>query len=149
MGYYSHFTLYVQGATESDLYAIMHWIHSESQNDRYPNSSNENEFGYNFDREWWNDGNSDIFYTNDIMKWYDVEDDLRALSAAFPAIIFMMEVEGDDRDDNWRLYATNGVIQASKGHIVYAPVDIKWNECPFGHQPEQKQNHGREMPRLF
>lgn len=53
------------------------------------------------------------------MKWYDHDEDMLALSKAFPNIVFVLTGEGEDRDDNWISYYKNGQIEVCHGRIVY------------------------------
>jgi hypothetical protein len=53
------------------------------------------------------------------MKWYDHQDNMIDLSKEFPDVMFMLEGEGEERDDNWRLYVCNGEWELCTAKIVF------------------------------
>lgn len=56
------------------------------------------------------------------VKWYDVEDDLKALSSKIPNIhltMFVLYSEGL----RWQFHALNGKTQRCYGYVVYEPFD--------------------------
>lgn len=63
----------------------------------------------------------DSFYgcLGDSLKWYNHRDDMIDLSKEFPDVIFMLEGEGEERDDNWRLYVQNGEWEEVYATIVW------------------------------
>jgi hypothetical protein len=63
----------------------------------------------------------DSFYgcLGDCLKWYDHHDNMLDLSKEFPDVIFMLEGEGEERDDNWRLYVHNGEWEETHATIVW------------------------------
>lgn len=56
---------------------------------------------------------------DDTLKWYNHKEDMIALSKEFPDVIFMLEGEGEERDDNWRLYVQNGEWEVVHATIVW------------------------------
>jgi hypothetical protein len=61
--------------------------------------------------------------TNDEVKWYDAEDDLREISKEFPEVLFELHGEGEDVGDIWNEYFKNGKVQYCKAEIVIPPFD--------------------------
>ena len=53
------------------------------------------------------------------MKWYDHMDDMQALAAAFPQYQFVLEGEGEERDDIWREYYKGDQFICSTARIVF------------------------------
>ena len=63
----------------------------------------------------------------DEAKWYDHEQDMRAISTFFPDVVFCLHGEGEDRDDLWNKYFKNGEMEACYARIEYdTPVNIEW-----------------------
>lgn len=52
-------------------------------------------------------------------KWYDVHDDLTKISKKHPEIIIQVEVEGENRDDNWKARYLNGESESVRAKIVF------------------------------
>lgn len=52
-------------------------------------------------------------------KWYTHEDDMVALSQAFPGVLFTLTGEGEEAGDLWRKYFLNGRKQIAKAKIEY------------------------------
>ena len=53
------------------------------------------------------------------MKWYDHKNDMYTLSTEYPDYIFLLEGIGEEHDDQWRLYACDGVMEEVRAKIVY------------------------------
>jgi hypothetical protein len=60
---------------------------------------------------------------SDRCKWYRHETDMKSLSRHFPALIFMLEGEGEETKDLWIKYFKNGKMQACPGKITYDEYD--------------------------
>lgn len=63
--------------------------------------------------------------SNDSCKWYDHEEDMRAMSQAIPDVVFKLHGEGEENDDIWDSYYLNGKSQTHKARIVIDPLDEK------------------------
>ena len=61
----------------------------------------------------------------DSVKWYDHEDDIKALSKQFPEIVFTLSGEGEEAGDVWKKYFKDGKVQVAQAEIVVAPFDPK------------------------
>lgn len=59
---------------------------------------------------------------SDSMKWYDHEDDMRKVAAAFPDVKFELYGEGEDRDDTWREFYWGDKFDSDTAQIVWGPV---------------------------
>lgn len=74
--------------------------------------------------------NSDTYYgiepdgrSADECKWYDHEKDMVKLSNLFPSVLFEMEGEGEESDDQWRRYYLAGKCQYVRAKIVFDDYD--------------------------
>lgn len=56
-------------------------------------------------------------------KWYSHEEDLVRFSLEHPARLFVLNGEGEEARDIWRLYVLNGKCCREKAQIVIAPFD--------------------------
>jgi hypothetical protein len=56
-------------------------------------------------------------------KWYDREDEMRALSRQFPGVLFTLKGEGEDTGDLWNLYVKDGKAFCAKAQIIIEPYD--------------------------
>lgn len=54
-------------------------------------------------------------------KWYDSDDDLTEVSKEFPETIIEMDVEGEERDDNWTIRVKNGEKEIVRAVTVTPP----------------------------
>lgn len=52
-------------------------------------------------------------------KWYGWREELTAVSAKFPNLLFEIEGDGEDSDDFWKARIKNGECEIVKGKIVY------------------------------
>lgn len=63
---------------------------------------------------------SDGYFSScDSAKWYEHEEDIGKLSMEFPEVHFVLQGEGDNRDDIWEKHFINGRIQRCHAEIVY------------------------------
>ena len=69
-----------------------------------------NENLLNYVMKYWNKPLSDILENNVDMetKWYEHDDDMLNLSAEFPDFVFILDGEGEGKDDVWRSFYKNG-----------------------------------------
>ena len=56
---------------------------------------------------------------DDSLKWYDHFEDMLSLSVEFPDVVFILEGEGEERDDNWRLFVQNGMWEEVRARIMW------------------------------
>ena len=88
---------------------------------------NENSFGifnnYSFDTFY----NTAYFESYDEHKWYEHDKDMIEISAMFPNVVFCLHGEGEEHDDLWNAYYSNGKSETCCARIVYDdPKTIKW-----------------------
>ena len=56
-------------------------------------------------------------------KWYDHDEDMRAVSRRFPDRLITMYGQGEDHDDLWYAYFKNGKMQHCQAKITFDPYD--------------------------
>ena len=54
-------------------------------------------------------------------KWYDWKEDMAALSARLPEVLFTLEGAGDSPGDIWQAYFKGGLIQYWKANLECPP----------------------------
>ncbi len=60
------------------------------------------------------------------MKWHNHKYDIMQLSQAYPEARFLLEGEGAESGDIWRLYAKNGMYKKIYAEIVFE--DAGWSD---------------------
>jgi len=63
------------------------------------------------------DGNS-----GDSCKWYDHEQDMRAISLKFPDVTFKLYGDGEEQGDLWHKYFRNGKMQECRAVVTIPPL---------------------------
>ena len=63
------------------------------------------------------------FSSYDTAKWYDWEEDMRKVSAAFPEVHFTLHGEGEENGDLWYAHFLGGMMQYCPAKIVYDEFD--------------------------
>lgn len=56
-------------------------------------------------------------------KWYEYEEDMLAISRAFPDYIFQLDGKGEESGDIWRKYFYRGQMQGGKVQIIFPELD--------------------------
>lgn len=81
---------------------------------------------------WFDYAGKEIFgwWANE--KWYDWEEDMTALSKKFPNFLFLLEGDGEHRDDVWGAYFLDGLIMRNARKIVVEASDPGLLEQPCG-----------------
>ena len=102
MGYYTAYSLEVQDATKEQLDDICTFL------------KERNVINYALD---------EYFECCEIVKWYDHDDDMLALSERFPDLLFCLHGEGEDNTDLWNTYYRDGKMQVCRAEIVYPEFD--------------------------
>lgn len=100
IGYYTRFKLTVTGETDIDVIGEF-----RNENDYAEGALDEN-------------GRS-----AGECKWYDCKEDVLELSKKHPNILFLLEGEGEEAGDVWRLYARNGKSCYQKAKMVFEQFD--------------------------
>lgn len=63
------------------------------------------------------------YYFDERSKWYDWQDNMRALSKQFPFVTFHLHGEGEENGDIWDAHFRNGKMQLCKAQISIEPFD--------------------------
>jgi hypothetical protein len=61
--------------------------------------------------------------TEEPIKWYEYDENMREVSIKYPALLFTLHGEGEASDDLWCAYYQNGKCQRVDAEITYAPHD--------------------------
>lgn len=64
-----------------------------------------------------------VYLTGEECKWYECENDLKALSEKFPDALFVIERIGEVSPDMERIYSKNGQSTSIKPEIVWPEFD--------------------------
>lgn len=63
------------------------------------------------------------FYSFDAVTWYDHDDDMRKVSAAYPDVLFELNGNGENSGDIWKTYYKGGKMQHTEATITFDPFD--------------------------
>jgi len=61
----------------------------------------------------------------DQTKWYEHENDMKAISKEYPDVILKLEGEGEESGDIWVKYFVNGKMQTAAAKITFDDFDEK------------------------
>lgn len=113
MGYYTYYTLHTN-STDAKEKEIALWM-----------VDNLDYFNHT-DRAYVERSNYPLeaVISSDSMKWYDHQDDMKRVAAAFPDVKFELYGEGEDREDTWVEYYWNTRFDTATARIV-------WDEPPY------------------
>jgi hypothetical protein len=67
--------------------------------------------------------------SDDSLKWYEYEEDMRAISKAYPEYIFELAGSGEETGDIWRDYYKNG-----KRNRYYLPKKLELEKEEFDNE---------------
>ena len=56
-------------------------------------------------------------------KWYEHDEDMKAVSLLFPGVLFELSGEGEESGDLWRTYYKDGKMQHSPANTSYPPYN--------------------------
>ena len=83
--------------------------------------------GYALDSGYLTDKEAE-FYSCDMVKWYDHDQDMLAISKVFPDMVFMLHGNGEDSEDLWQAYYKNSRMEHCQAQIVFPkPETICWD----------------------
>ena len=109
MGYYTRFEGSVTGPAE-----LMEQFETDAEaGDRFGS--------YDMELDEWLSGD---LMGGDTIKWYGWEDDIKALSRKYPALLFSLEGEGEESGDIWKAWARNGKVVTAQAKIVFETPDL-------------------------
>lgn len=99
MGYYTNYELEVSKGND----ALVEELRNENENAEYA----FNEFGS----------------SNDGLKWYSHEEDLKNFSCKHPSVLFTLKGEGEENGDIWIKYFLCGKMQKCNASISFEPFN--------------------------
>ena len=108
MGYYTHHTLSIQPSVPAGF------------SDRF-----EQVTGYDFET-----------LSDDPIKWYDSDEDMKRLSAEFPDYLFTLEGEGEESGDIWKANYYRGNACMCRAVLTFPEPDLVVLGNPDIHSPE-------------
>lgn len=56
-------------------------------------------------------------------KWYEHENDMRAISALHPGVLFTLSGDGEEQGDSWKKYFRDGNMQVAHAVIAFDEFD--------------------------
>lgn len=122
MGYYTCYTLYAKTPDDQRLLtetsdAINEWL-KEHQIIGYALGEYEDDDTNTTTWEWHHD-----------CKWYEHDEDMQALSEAFPDVVFCLHGVGEEQYDEWDSYWHHGENEECRVEVsMPKPERIKWIE---------------------
>ncbi len=76
--------------------------------------------------------------TNDSCKWYDHQEDLAAMSAEIPHVLFHLKGEGESAGDIWDAFALDGQVQKHAAKVVRVTAAEPWKKSALkGSDPHE------------
>ena len=102
MGYYTNFEIKIKQG-KVDIQSLQDTIDEISE--------------YGFD----NDGEE--IWSNDEIKWYDYEEDMKKVSTLFPDIVIEVDGTGEESGDIWKTFWKNGKNHKSKRVVTMEDYD--------------------------
>jgi hypothetical protein len=110
MGYYTSYTLAVQGISELQVAALCLCM------------KDNNVMAYFDEDDTYVGGNKTLYFSSsDTYKWYEHEEDMKKLSKLFPNAVFKLSGNGEDYTDNWDKYFYNGIME----YCPWTPTEPK------------------------
>lgn len=111
MGYYTYFSIEARDASDADMPKIVDSLRRKGV------------IGYAVDENL--DG-------LDAVKWYEEERDMTEVSIEFPHVYFIVNGEGEDREDIWEHHYRNGMFQELYASLVFPELDPDgWRESEY------------------
>lgn len=106
MGYYTHYTIDIVGTKDfEEKKKIIKEVNEVSG------------YGELFHHE----RNNGSFDTEESVKWYDWDDDVKEISAKYPELLFVILGDGEEDDDYWKCF-----FKAGKADMCSATVRIEY-----------------------
>lgn len=118
MGYYTCHTMTAQNCPEATLERVNAWLDDHHILD-YALMEGRPALNDPYEASWDCVGEC---------KWYSTNEDMEALSKAFPEVTFCLHGEGEEREDVWDLYCKDGTLESCVSTwYIPAPKQIQWN----------------------
>lgn len=121
MGYYTYYNMDVKGLASRDDFDTLNALLNEKHLFKYafitPDHSDFHEDG------------SASYSSNDMVKWYEHDDDMTEISKLLPNATFRLSGVGEEEDDRWCTLYKNGVSDTVFAQIVWPKSDvIEWDD---------------------
>lgn len=122
MGYYTYHTMAAKSKTLTPelVEEINKWLEERQV------------IGYALDKGVWNTHpEPDMMYAewdyHSECKWYEHDEDMEALSKAFPDVTFCLHGDGEEKHDEWDEYWLSGECERCQVEVhMPEPTKIKW-----------------------
>lgn len=121
MGYYSQFDIEIKPMMnkETEKKAVLDLWKIHDPEDKY-------HYQEVLDSEEGKCKSTFYYFCMEPMKWYEIEDDMTALSKLYPNYLFRVNRNGEDGYDFCDYYFKNGRSQHCVGTIVYEKPDLDY-----------------------
>jgi flavoprotein len=103
MGYCTCYSLSLKSVDQDEAYTILEDLAKDCEDAKY--------------------ALDDEGKTNESVKWYDHEKDLKEFSKKYPEVLFELSGEGEESDDIWKKYFLNGKVQLCSAQIIFPEFD--------------------------
>jgi hypothetical protein len=130
MGYYTSYSLGIVVDANASLLGdsrrveIMKHILEMAKDDNYYWGI----FAGSIEEELAHSSKYDQWSAEESHKWYEYDQDMKALSLKFQDVIFMLHGEGEDEDDKWNKYYLNGRVQVCHAIVLIEYPEFDLNE---------------------
>ena len=74
--------------------------------------------------------------SNDSIKWYDSDSNMKQLSAEFPDCLFILGGDGEESGDKWKAYYYRGNACMCRAVLTFPKPDLVALGNPDIHSPE-------------
>lgn len=74
--------------------------------------------------------------SDDTIKWYDSDEDMKRLSAEFPNCLFTLKGEGEESSDIWKAHYYRGNACMRRAILTFPKPDLVALGNPDIHSPE-------------
>lgn len=117
MGYYTSYEMDVKNVKSQTEHEAL-----------YEALSKKDIIGYAFyDGDWSEPISCSSFRSDDMVKWYEHDEDMLEISRKFPDMTFKLYGTGDDPDDRWYALYKNGEMEKIDAVIIWPePTKIDW-----------------------
>lgn len=120
MGYYTNYNLSVKNVRSNDEFMVLQAVLRQKCIINYALDDGE----YN------SKTHNAEFYSYDMVKWYEHDKDMIEISKLIPHMTFMLAGNGENYEDQYRIYYKDGESEYTEAEIVWSePQTIKWEDA--------------------